>query len=180
MAALLGSDSEGTDSDFALDGSTSAWEFSALSSFSLGIIKMRTKVSNPTLSACRLGIYSDGGASPGSLLAVASVDSLAAAQGTGVFQATLGSTVPITSGVFYWLAVYGDTSGGANFFFQGTALGGLFLEDTGANFPEPFVSAGSTSLTVEIWGEGSGAPNNFALSDFDYSRHPKPLLGHRL
>jgi hypothetical protein len=131
-------------------GTTAAWDFVALSTGQLVIIKAQTKVANPTATAIRLGIYANSASAPAGLLGVASVDNLTVAQGTDVFQATLGTSVSIVSGTTYWLGMHASTE---NFDFQGDAGGNYKETTTPQDFPDPFGAFGTSTVNAIIWGE---------------------------
>lgn len=153
MAVLLGRTSAGTTADFSSAGNTAVWQFTAVDNGILAVIKAQTKVAN-TAGAVRFGIYDDSGGDPGNLLDVADVDSLAAANGTGVAEATMTGGVSIASGNVYWLGWFASAD---NRNFQGDS-GGVYREPlVPANFPDPWPADGSSSVDAIIWGEDSGA-----------------------
>lgn len=157
MTVLLGRTTAGTTADFEPAGTTVCWPFVAAASGDLAVIFAQTKVNNATATGIRLGIYTDSAGSPSALLAVASVDSLATARTTAVFQATLGATVAITSGVTYHLGWFAATE---QFDFQGNSSG-AYKADSGADFVNPFVTATTGTTDAIIWGEDvapAGAP----------------------
>jgi hypothetical protein len=88
------------------------------------------------------------------------VDSLAAAQGTGTFTATLASPQTITNGVVYWL---GWRAVGEQWDWQGDASGAY--NEKSADFPTPF-GGGSSAGTrgAIIWGEDAGSQRVMAES----------------
>src|SRR3954462_11928488 len=126
MTVLLGRQSAGTTSDFIGAGDTAAWKFVADVSGDLSVIKCQSQLANGTITAVDLGIYADSAGLPGARLASKVVDGGdASAQGAGVFQATLSSTVPIVSGTTYWLGIHIST---ANFTFHGDTSTNTYRE----------------------------------------------------
>lgn len=169
MTVLLGRTSAAGTSDFNSAGQTSVWPFVAVASGELAVIKARSETVN-TASAIRLGVYADDAvnARAGALLAVASVDDLAVANGTGTYQATLAATVAIVLGTKYWL---GRSQATDNHNFVGVAGTG-YLEKAG-DFPDPYGSGGvSTAVDGIIWGEDVVVP----VVDADYRAFPKPPI----
>lgn len=154
MAFLLGRTSAGADTDFSGAGNTACWPFTTVTPGELKYIFAQTKVTN-TAGAVRFGIYDDNAIDgvPNALLGVASVDVLADANGTGVARATLASTVTIEASTVYWLGWFASTD---NRNFQGTG-GGSYEEDAGANFADPFVTSGTSTVDAIIWGESEDA-----------------------
>lgn len=155
MAVLLGRQSAGTNGDFSAAGHTACWRFVASATGDLKYIFGQTKEANATATGVRLGIYTDdGGADPAVLLGVAAVDVLADARGTGVFRATLASTVAIASGTPYWLGWFAATEA---FNFQGDTSGTYY--EIIADFPDPFgLGIGPSTTNAIIWGEDAGDP----------------------
>jgi hypothetical protein len=147
MTVLLGRTSAGTAGNFG--NNTMAWPFVASNSGQLAVIKAQSKVANASITGVRLGVWSNGAGIPGTLLAVAAVDSLTAARGTGVFQATLASPVTIAAGTTYWLSLFGASEG---YDFQGTA--GAGWKGATGDHVSPFVDDASGDTTdAIIWGE---------------------------
>jgi hypothetical protein len=157
VTTLLGRTTAGTSADFNGFPSTAAWKFTALASGTLAVIKAQTKVSNPTSTAVTLSCWDDtgGGTRPGARLTLQAADVLATARGTGVFAATLATTVAIVSGTVYWLAWASSTE---QWNFQGDASG-TYVENPANPVATPWPSAGNSGGTVNaiLWGEDSGA-----------------------
>jgi hypothetical protein len=158
MTVLLGRTTAGTTADFFGSGTgshTAAWKFTAVASGNVAVLKAQPKVTNATLTAVTLSIYSDDAANarPNAQLAIAAADSLAAAQGVGPFSATLGASVAVTNGTVYWLAWYGETE---DINFQGDS-GGSYLEWPAS--PPATWGAGASSSTTNaiIWAEDASA-----------------------
>ena len=153
MAVLLGRQSAGTTADSQLTGFTAVWRFQASASGELAVIFAQTKLANSGVTGVTLGIYSDSAGEPNTLLANHAVDSLAAAQGTGTFQATLSSTVTINSGTFYWL---GWRAVGETWDWQGDSSGAY--KEAGVDWQTPWPTVGDSDGIVNaiIWGEDSG------------------------
>lgn len=158
MTVLLGRQAAGTSADFTTGGWTSAWKFVAATSGDLKYIKAQAKVANTATSA-RMGIYAHDAANNRPVnaapLGVASVDSLAAFNGTGVAIATLAATVPIVAGTTYWLCWFAS-SNDSQHNFQGDA-GGEYYEAFG-DFPAaiPVNWQGPSPVNAIIWGEDAG------------------------
>lgn len=155
---LLGRTEVGTTTDFTTANNTSVWPFVADESGDLEVIYADSKVAN-TAASGRLGIYAADGASggPGTLLGVASVDSLAEFNSVDVASATLGTPVPVVAGTTYWIGWYTQTD---NHNFQGDA-GGDYVETTSnLNFPNPFGTPAHSSVNAAVWAEGTPAPSD--------------------
>jgi hypothetical protein len=160
MAVLLGRTSAATTADSQLDGWTAIWKFTASASGTLVVLKGQTKQANASLSAMKLGIYLDvdGTAASATLMTTQAVDSLAAAQGTGIFIATLASPQSITSGLVYWLGWRGV---GETLDWQGDPAGSY--NEKNADFLDPFGGGSSVGTTnAIIWGEDAGAASSVA------------------
>lgn len=166
MAVLLGRTSAGTSGDFEPSASTIAWKFTAVATGQLATIFAQTKVSNPSFSTAKLGIYDDDAANarPGNLLASATV----VATGTGIFSTAVSQA--IVNGTVYWLAF---SATGEQIDFQGDAAGAYKAVTTA--FPSPFGVPTSGTTNMVIWGEDAGTvsspppaarPMLFALQKF--------------
>lgn len=159
MAVLLGRTSASTSTDFTTANRTAVWKFTAVLTGSLVVIKAQTKVANATAGGIRLGIYDDTAGVPINLLAVANVDSLAAAQGTGVFQATLVTPVSIVSGTVYWLGWFVDATETMD--FQGDTSGSYNESPAATNFVNPWTTGGGGGvINAIVWGESADASTN--------------------
>lgn len=152
MTLLIGQKTAATNSDNLGTDRTTAWKFPALASGEVAAIYGQTKVTNADVSAVWAGIYADNGADyPGALLGFAAVESLAAAQGTGVWRAILPARVAIVLGTQYWLSVRAT----GQWDFQGDSAASAYREDNGAtNHPDPY-PAGQPAFNTRaiLWGE---------------------------
>lgn len=160
MTVLLGRTTAGTTGDFNAAGHTAAWKFVAAASGQLKYIFSQTKVSNPTGTGVKLGVYADSAGVPGTRLGFALVDDLTAARGTGVFRATLATPVSIVSGTTYHLSRYMATE---QCEFQGDASAATYQETTAATDTlDPMGAVAAGGVTSIIWGEdepsGGGVP----------------------
>lgn len=150
MAVLLGRQSAAANADFEASAWTIAWKFTAVASGTLKTIKAQTQNANAGFTSARLGIYDHdaGNNRPNNDLADSAVNSLTAAQGTGVFDATV--SVSITNGTTYWLAFSGS---GEQIDFKGDTSGAYHARALvmPATWGVSDNAAGTTNMI--IWGE---------------------------
>ena len=165
---LLGRTSAGSTGDFEVSGNAVAWEFQAVATGEVETIWFRPKVANAGLSSVELGIYTGGGAAPGTKLGSALVGS--GFTGTGPYFATLASPVAVTLGTFYWLAAVGV---GEQFDWQGDSGGFYSIDAAASPLPATWVEFSTGSNNAIIWGEAAAtAP----AIDYDYSQFKIPKL----
>jgi hypothetical protein len=157
MTVLVGSTSEGTTADNVTVGSADAWSFVAAQSGDAAVIKCQSKVANPGLTAIEMGIYTNNAGLPGTLLGKASVDSLAAAQSTGIFQATLSAPIPIVAGTTYHIGFWFT---GEIFDWQGTTLSHAYTElDGQVALPATWTGGTQFNTKLAIWAEDASQPS---------------------
>lgn len=148
MTVLLGQQTGGAGTDFAASGNTALWPFVAVASGVLARIWCQLGIANAGFTAARLGTYDDAAGSPtGAPTSVASVSSLAEAQGAGSFHADIAGGPSIVSGTTYWIGVCGV--GEQLDLNNGTTLAGV--EGVG-NFPTN-PAGGAMGQVPIIWGE---------------------------
>lgn len=151
---LVGLSTPGARADSGVAGRNAVSKFTATTSGNASILKGILGIANPLFTEALLEIYSHDAANdaPLTLLGYANADVLAAAQGTGVFQATLPTPVPITAGTTYWL---GWRLAGEVPDWNDTASG-RYMEAVGVTPPTTWVTAsGPFVATLTVWAESA-------------------------
>lgn len=153
MAVLIGSTTTGGSSDFFADGDAfgSAWVASATGT--LETVTVPTNGSS-SFTSFKVGVYTNSGGNPGSLLATSNaLTSNAGANHVVTF--TGGPT--LTSGTTYWLMVLPN---GGNFTCDYNPSGnhtGKALGSGVSSFPDPWNTSGQSTAsgTIAMLGEGT-------------------------
>lgn len=170
---LIGAKAEGETADFIASGTGAGWHFVAAQSGSIKRIWTQTKVANPTLTAMQMGVYSDAAGVPGTRLAFANVDSLAAAQGAMPFCATLATPLAVTAGTTYHLCV---APTGEQYDWMGTAAAGAYSEDAALAgvLPATWTQSNVGGNRVAIWADSD--PTTITVDEQYVIKTPERVL----
>jgi hypothetical protein len=101
----------------------------------------------------KCAIYSDSGGVPNRLLR-ASAEVISAGTGWQTFPLT--SSLSLTNGQYYWLAIWSDDSG-AQIYYSGTSGTIRWGNYPYGTWPDPFVTTGSASVQYCIYAAGAAA-----------------------
>jgi hypothetical protein len=142
---LVGNSQSGGSGDSSDPGTSEAFQYTATQSGTLDQISVYLDATN-TAAVIRLGLYSNVGTSPGSLLTSGTL----ASPTPGAWNSASVSGVAVTAGTVYWIAILSPAGGPTPAF-----------DDTNTGIGRASVSSSQTNLTgfTTTWGSGTVWPD---------------------
>jgi hypothetical protein len=153
---LLGDQNLESSVDYNSLGQAQAWPYTASASGTLSSLWFYADSSSGN-GAYIEGIYADAGGAPGALLSSGSIATTAAGKWNGI---TLATSVNVTSGTRYWLALLGVNGNVVHFRDDGTACNSVGSKTGLSALPATWATAFTwQSCPASIYGTGAaGSP----------------------